>query len=180
MQKQLLAIEDGEEMRILVLDAMQWLNIALDEVTSTTIQNCFQYVGFKGDSVPNHDTPEPDIARVLGDLRTNSVSIEGEVDEFTAIDDDLETDGTLTDGDIVATICGTVDQEEDDTDAHEQDVPVICPTTSEFRHVMDIARHFVTCISDNQQDIQAVHSLEKLLFTTRRRQTTLQDYFRLS
>lgn len=167
MQLQLLAIEDGEEMKISVLDAMQWLKIAWDDVTSTTIQNFFQRASFKSDSVPNHDTPEPDIARVLDNLRTNGISIEGEVDEFTAIDDDLETDGTLTDGDIVATICGTVDQEEDDTDADKQDVPVICPTTSEFWHAMHLARRFVTCISDNQQDIQAVHSLEKLLFTTR-------------
>lgn len=167
-------------MKISVLDAMQWLKIAWDEVTSTTIRNCFQHAGFRSDSVPDHDNPEPDIARVLDDLRINGVSIEGELDEFTAIDDDLETAGTLTDEDIVATVCGTVDQEEDDADADEQDVPVICPTTSEFRHAMDIARRFVTCTSDNQQDIQAVHSLEKLLFTIRRRQTTLHDFFHLA
>ena len=182
VQKQLLAIEDGEEMKISVLDAMQWLKIAWEEVTSTTIRNCFHHAGFKNISVPmyDHENSEPDIARVIDDLRANGVSIEGQIDEFTAIDDDLETAGTLTDGDIVATICGTMDQEEDNTDVDEQDVPVICPTTSEFRHAMDIARRFVTCTSDNQEDIRAVHSLEKLLFTTRRRQTTLYDFFRAS
>ena len=80
VQKKLLAIDAGQELKVSVLDAIQWLKIAWDEVTSTTSQNCFHHVGFKTDStpLPEHDAL-PDIAGVLEDLRTNGVHVEGQV-----------------------------------------------------------------------------------------------------
>ena len=152
VQKKLLAIDGEQELKISVLDAMQWLKIAWDEVTSTTIQNCSHQVGFKTDSTPRalheHDS-SPNLAGALDDLRTSGVLVEGQVDDFTNIDKDLETAGTLTDEDIVASVCGTVVEEEDDADVDEQDHPLICPTNSDYRNAMDIIRRFVTCTSDN-------------------------------
>ena len=98
-------------------------------------------------------------------MRTSGVHIEGQLDDFTNIANDLETAGTLTDEDIVASVCGTVVEEEDDADVDEQDHPLICPTNSDYRNAMDIIRRFVTCNSDNSEDIQAVYRLEKLFFT---------------
>ena len=178
VQKKLLAIDGEQELKISVLDAIQWLKIAWDEVTSSTIQNCFHHVSFKTDStpLPEHNA-SPDIAGVLDDLRTIGVHVEGQVEDFSNIDNDLETAGTLTDEDIVATVCGTMDEDEDDADIDEQDDPIICPTNSDYRNAMDVVRRYVMCTSDNSEDMKAVHRLEKLFFTFKHKQTTLDDYF---
>ena len=160
-----------------MLDAIQWLKIACDEVTSTIIQNCFHHVGFKTDStpLPEHDT-SLDIAGVLEDLRTNGVHVEGQVKDFTNIDSDLEAAGTLTDEDIVATVFGTMDDNEDDADIDDQDDPIICPTNSDYRKAMhmDVVRSLI--IRKIYVNMKAVHSLEKLFFTFKHKETTVDDY----
>ena len=157
--------EEGQELKVSVLDAIEWLKIAWDEVTSTTIQKCFHHVGFKMDStpLPEHDT-SPDIAGVLEDLRTNGVHDEGQIENFTNIVSDLETAGTLTDVDIVTTVFGTMDDNEDDADIDDQDDPIICPTNSNYRKAMDVARRYVMCTSDNPEDMKVVYNLEKLFY----------------
>ena len=51
-------------------------------------------------------------------MRTSGVHIEGQLDDFTNIANDLETAGTLTDEDIVASVCGSIVVEGDDADAY--------------------------------------------------------------
>ena len=41
------SMEADKELKVTVLDAMQWLNVARDEVTPITIQNCFHHCSFR-------------------------------------------------------------------------------------------------------------------------------------
>ena len=55
MQKSIMAIDNGEEFSVNVLDALWIFHSAWDKVTEQTIANCFSHAGFK---LPNTDLEE--------------------------------------------------------------------------------------------------------------------------
>ena len=182
VQKMLAAL-DGGDFKITVLDAMLWLKYAWNNVTETTICNCFRHVGFITDSsnetVDNPDD-NPDISSVLDTLRDNGVNIDCQNEEYATADEDLEVAGMLTDEDIVSSI-NEESSKEDGTeeDADQDDEPVTIPSYSDFYSAVDVVRRFVLCKSSTPNDLVAVQTLEKLLFSTKHDavQTTIEDYF---
>ena len=180
LQKLLLAMDNVDDIKISVLDAMQWLQYAWDQVTPTTIQNCFHHVGFRADSSApiEDDNSEPDISGVLDELKENGMNIDCEGDEFAAIDSTVITTGELSDQDIAASIQETTQELGDAEDQLDDDDPVLVPTYSEYKTAVDVVKRFVTCMSSNPQDMVAVQTLEHLLFTMKReqQQTTLDSF----
>ena len=99
-------MDNGDDVKISVLDAIQWLRYAWDQVTPTTIHNYFHHVGFHADSSApiEDDNSEPDISGVLDELKENGMNIDCEGDEFAAIDSTVITTGEPSDQDIAASI----------------------------------------------------------------------------
>ena len=67
-------MENGNQHRITVLDAMQWLKFAWDKVTSTTIMNCFRHCSFiiASQSEDDNDSTSPiqvEADEILDELR---------------------------------------------------------------------------------------------------------------
>ena len=106
LQKLLIAMDSNDDIKISVLDAMQWLQYAWNEVTPRTIQNCFRHVGFLADSCApvEGDESEPGISGVLDELRGNGMTIDCECNEFATVDNGVITSGELSDQDIAASI----------------------------------------------------------------------------
>ena len=182
VKRLLLSMESGEDLKISMLDAMQWLKIAWDKVTAEIIRNCFQHCNFRDitSSVCMDLVSEPssELENLFEGLKSHNVNIEGSVEDYTHVDDDVAIDGVFTDSDIVSMI-------QDDAVLSEEpyiacdDEPIACPTISEFRDALDIVRRFVTCKTDTNSHLNSIAELEELLLKTSTkiyRQTSLTDF----
>ena len=183
----LAAMENGKQLKITVLDAMQWLKIAWDRVTSETIKNCFRHCGFIAQSQSNDvDVQDigPDINidadEILDELRQHGLEVEASFQDFSTVDDYLDTTGTLTDEEIALLVeSNHRDSEEPIANEEDYDEPVVCPTVSECYLALDIVKRFATCNGENQH-LQALNCLDELIYTvkgTRKKQTEITDFF---
>ena len=128
--KHLRAIDNDEEAKINVLDALYFLQQAWNSVTQQTIANCYRHAGFKvadDDSQPDtsaddaDDDPLDDIplARLIG----SNISME----DYVSVDDDVPTCDDLSEESIVddiiaarSTTCNA-DADDDDDDDEQTD-----------------------------------------------------------
>ena len=182
VKKLLFSMEAGKELKVSVLDAMQWLKVAWDNVTIETIQNCFQHCSFSGLHSPSTDmnasrVPCSELESLFEELKSNDMDVQGSVEEYTGIDHYVAIDGILTDSEIASLV-------QDDTKFEEpciecDDEPVVCPTISEFRNALDVLRRYVTCHTYNTHHLNAITELEDFLLNTSTivRQSSLSDYY---
>ena len=103
-----------EELKITFLDAMQGLKVSWDNVTATTIQNCFRHCSFSLGS----NTAEISIVSEEGpeiityeELKSREINVEGSFEEYAIIDNDVPISGILTDNEIAAMVQGDVTEE---------------------------------------------------------------------
>ena len=94
-EKLLLSMDTGQDLKISVLDALQWLKVAWDRVTAGTIQNYLQHCNFRGIASPSVDLdevcePSSELENLFEGLKSHNINIEGSVEEYTHIDDDLQ------------------------------------------------------------------------------------------
>ena len=169
VKKLLFSMEAGKELKVSVLDAMQCLKVAWDNVTIETIQNCFQHCSFSGLNSPSADMnasrePSSELESLFEELKSHDIDVQGSVEGYTGIDNDVAIDGILTDGEIASLV-------QDDTIFEEpciecDDEPVVCPTISEFRNALDVVRRYVTFHIDNTHHLNAITELEDFLLNT--------------
>ena len=182
VKKLLFSIEAGKELKVSVLDAMQWLKVAWDNVTIETIQNCFQHCSFSGLNSPSTDmnasrVPCSELESLFEELKSYDIDVQGSVEEYTGIDNYVAIDGIPTDSEIASLV-------QDDTKFEElciecDDEPVVCPTISEFRNALDVVRRYMTCHTYNTHHLNAITELEDFLLNTSTivRQSSLSDYY---
>ena len=96
----LVAVDDKVDLKITVLDAMRRLKTAWNNVTETTVRNCFAHVGFKAPNpsetaeIEAEAEAEPNITAVLEDLRSSGVNVDfTELQNFTGADEGVATSG---------------------------------------------------------------------------------------
>ena len=186
LMKTVTAMDSGKDLKITVLDAMQWMKVAWDKVTPTTVANCFRHCSFKiaTSDVPEASHPEPpSIDNVMVELQQRGVEADVSGSDFATVDDDVATSGTLSDADIVAMVQGTdvvdgEDDDHDDADASDEQIP--CPSVAEYRTALDTVRRFAICKSSNTAaTANALDSLEKLLFDcSTLKQSSITDVFK--
>ena len=172
-------MEYCKELKVSVLNAIQWLKIAWNRVSSVTIQHCFQHCSFTSEVPLYVDTappPSSELESLFDELKSHDFNIEGSVDDYTSIDNDVAIDGILSDNEIVSTVQGEEVLEVSYVE-YDDDEPVTCPTISEYRNALDIVRRFVTCHSTTSY-LNTIAELEDLLVNTtpRVKQTSLTDY----
>ena len=160
---------------------LQWLKIAWNRVSSVTIQNCFQHCSFSSvvpvcaEMAPPSE-PSSELESLFEELKSQKLNIEGSVDDYANIDNDVAIEGILSDDEIISTVQVEAVLEESYVE-NDDDEPVTCPTISEFRNALDTVRRFVTCNSATRY-LNTIAELEELLVTTspRVRQKSLTDY----
>eukprot|EP00731_Ephydatia_muelleri_P001316 Em0001g1316a len=110
LKKVVQSMDSGVELKITVLDAMQWLKFAWDKVTPETIKNCFHHCNFNLGTPKDRGTcigaeaAQADLNHLLNDLRQKGMAVEGQVEDFLNLDNDVETAGILSDNEI-AVMC---------------------------------------------------------------------------
>ena len=133
--KHLRAIDNDEEAKINVLDALYFLQQAWNSVTQQTIANCYRHAGFKvtdDNSQPDtsaddaDDDPLDDIplARLIG----SNISME----DYVSVDDDVPTCDDLSEESIVddiiaarSTTCNADDDDDEQTDGSSAEPPSV-------------------------------------------------------
>eukprot|EP00731_Ephydatia_muelleri_P031162 Em0022g676a len=92
LKKVVQSMDSGVELKITVLDAMQWLKFAWDKVTPETIKNCFHHCNFNLGTPKDRGTcigaeaAQADLNHLLNDLRQKGMAVEGQVEDFLNLD----------------------------------------------------------------------------------------------
>ncbi|XP_062594548.1 tigger transposable element-derived protein 4-like [Saccostrea cucullata] len=152
------AIDKGQTPTISVLDALHLLSQPWDNVTLSTIANCFRHAGLAAqndNSTPNEDEDfdvEDNIP--LATLRTHGL-YPGMLQTFTNIDDEVETCADLSDDGIVEEILikKTTDPMVESQTVDDPSEPVIQPPNSEDSEAAgELVMQYLMC-RENSQDI---------------------------
>ena len=178
-------MENGNQHRITVLDAMQWLKIAWDKVTSTTIMNCFRHCSFiiASQSEDDNDSTSPiqvEADEILDELRRQHGLDSGvSFQDFLNFDNTIETSGSLTDEEIASMVHeGHATQNDSEETSEDYDEPVQCPTVSEYHLALDVVKRFITCNGESPH-LQAFSCLDDLLHSVQRKskkQTRITEF----
>ena len=151
--KHLRAIDNDEEARINVLDALYFLRQAWNSVMQTTLANCYRHAGFKvtnddSESTTSNDATDDDdplddlpLARLIG----NNITME----EYVSVDDDVPTCEDLSEDSIVDDIIaarsteGNTDADDDDDDGHTDEATAEPPSVESAQAACDTLRLFL-------------------------------------
>jgi hypothetical protein len=131
-----------------VYQALEMLQQAWSNVSSSTIQNCFKHAGFHISDCPseeNDDDPDDDIPLAM--LATMGLS-QSLIRDFIFVDNQRQTTTDVSDESIIANVQSRrnnhvpdEDDDEDEEEEEEEESPE--PTTSELiRAVNMLSRHF--------------------------------------
>lgn len=134
------AVDSGEQFSFTLLDSIKLIAQSWDEVTASTIRNCFRHSGMKkiiDDTSENEDDldweiPLSEWLKKYGN--TTDVGGPAELNQFTSVDDDVITSQSLEDADIIQEIqssaacssavsAGQNSDNESDTEERESPVP---------------------------------------------------------
>ena len=135
LAKLILSLDSGEEFSVNMLDALHFISAAWNEVTPTTLRNCFRKAGFNvfEESGDVDDTDSASlVSEVEQQLRCLQQSGMAGLDEITPeeyinADEEVTTAGELTNDEIVAQVQGhnsIEDDDDDDADTHRKKCPI--------------------------------------------------------
>ena len=189
INKVISAIDNGKQMpSISILEAMKILVYSWNEVSETTIINCFHKAGFKeGVGVSDKDEEYfPASKNSIDQLRQRDKDLVPEdftYEDMLTIDDDVSVmGGVMTDEDIVQDIVEVVEEETLEEEGNKiSDETVTKPTTEEVRKAIDTLVNFsmLTQSCDiGRVALNASKLFEKELCESLKQTSTL-NFFRL-
>ncbi|KAH8039767.1 hypothetical protein HPB51_008699 [Rhipicephalus microplus] len=137
--------KDEGDLKISLLDAIHFIAMAWDRVTSTTVANCFGKCGFFGSLEEVPPGPKDPIED------WEQLNVKCTSDDFCTGDDNLATCGVRTVEDIVEeATCEAADSSDDGDDIDRGDVEGP-PPAAETLHALDVLRRAVAAdeVSDD-------------------------------
>ncbi|XP_061190463.1 tigger transposable element-derived protein 4-like [Saccostrea echinata] len=165
------AIDKGQTPTISILDALHLLSQAWDNVTVSTISNCFRHAGFatqNDNATPDEDEDfDIEYSIPLATLRAHGLNPEM-LQAFTTIDDEIETCADLSDNDIVEEVLmkKTTEPMNESETTDDPSEPLIQPPNSEDTEAAcELVRQYLVC-RENSQDI--LRHMNVILDTVRR------------
>lgn len=169
-------IEDGLNHKITLFSAMNIADKAWQNVSETTIKNCFRACGFSKEELPFTDDAEQDVESLLewdrlSQNEENHITFE----DFVHFDDGLAVAGMLTDEEILAPP-EDVDGEEGEGD--EDDVPII--NAKDAKQYVNNVRHFLAKSDVGDEVFFALNTLDRAIDNTRMQglcQKKITDFF---
>ncbi|XP_066254308.1 tigger transposable element-derived protein 6-like [Euwallacea similis] len=188
------SLDNKEPFNVTILDSIKLIAQSWNEVTPTTIANCFRYAGLlksteefdSDDELPlaqwfekcknsdvdcnDWDVPLSDWLRLNYQDLTNAETYLAEYDSFSTVDDKVIATETLTDDDITAEVLGTLndhqnsDNENDDAQQDEEKPPSHSEALCAIKSVI----HFFETANNVSDDIlQAALKVERDIENTK-------------
>ena len=180
VKKLLSSMDVKEELKITVLDAMQWLKVSWDKVTATTIQNCFHHCSFSLGSntaeISIVSEEGPDSITTYEELKSREINVEVSFEEYAIIDNDVPISGILTDNEITAMVQGDFTEEPCVIEHYEDDNTIVCPSVSKYRDALKIVKRYLTCNSKSCL-LNAINEMEELIYTCSVKKSSLSDFY---
>ena len=187
LAKLISSLDKGEEFSVNVLDALHFLRAAWDDVTSTTVTNCFRKAGFMC-SQESTDADDGDTSAVVSEVQQQfqcllQSGIGGlqnvSPEEYITADEEVETVGELTNADIVAQVQSqqnAEDEDEDDDDSVQNDEPMV--TVLEAQQCIKKLRCFFEAEEDASKFFSSINDMDCYLDRKRAtfRQTKITDF----
>ena len=151
LAKLISSLDSGKEFSVNMLDALHFISAVWNEVTPTTLRNCFGKAGFNvfGDNCDVNDTDSAslvsEVEQQLCSLQQSGMAGLNDItpEEYINVDEEVTTAGELTNDEIVAQVQGhssIEDDDDDDDDDTENNEPEI--TLSEAQICINKVRHF--------------------------------------
>lgn len=174
-------LDQSDNFKVSLLDAILMICDSWDEVTPKTIINCFNH-GFRTDEAGNNQEDEP--ANFTQWAQKLDLNFDGDVQSYTEIDANIQTSEEPTEESIVASILNKSKEEEednDDTDGAEEDFKI--PTMSQVYSALGVIRTYVALNDDvnkpeNTAFLKELHShVSKNLYLKKCKQTKITDFF---
>ena len=127
LAKLISSLDSGKEFSVNMLDALHFISAAWNEVTPTTLRNCFQKAGFDF-SEDNCEVDDTDSASLVSEveqqlhcLQQSGMTGLNDItpEEYINADEEVTTTGELTNDEIVAQVQShsSIEDDDDDDDA---------------------------------------------------------------
>ncbi|XP_077494382.1 uncharacterized protein LOC144105043 [Amblyomma americanum] len=178
IERKILCTGNQKTSTITLLIAMHMLVRAREQVTPSTIANCFHHCGFAAGSMEesgDDGSPEPLPAAVRAVLQDVSF------DDYVEVDSDAAVCGARSDEDIVAEIVGeqSVTEEAEDEDDEEEQEPVR-PSAAEVMGALNAACLFFSFEEGEEDSLRRIRALEDRVTTValrEKKQKMITDCF---
>ncbi|KAH8019184.1 hypothetical protein HPB51_017411 [Rhipicephalus microplus] len=171
-------MDNSSQYEASLLSAINMLARAWTRVKEETIANCFRACGFmenSGDASPcapvevqTNELDDGSFRAALGDVR---------IDEYVAVDGNVEICGPLTDSEIVQMVRpdDCIPENDDDDDDIGNEPP---PRAADVAAGLALAQRFFVGEHDAEDALRHVYSLQNLLAAARfGKQKKMTDYF---
>jgi hypothetical protein len=189
VRRLLKAMEQKQDTRISVLDALQLISKSWAAVTPAAIAHCFNHCGFiSEDDNEDHfdDAPDDDddipLAQLLRDIEREGAAITVSAEEFINCDEGVATCAGLTDTDIIDEVTGTNQSEElEDIEEDGDQVTAKPPSATEVLAMCDSLRVFVQTQPGGEDLFNAIASIEgftQKCQTKKRVQCSIERFFK--
>jgi hypothetical protein len=161
---------------------------AWNEVTPTTISNCFKHCKFVGgecddtDHLEDHNAlagNETDVYDQLSQHMTELTDAITLMQEYVAVYENVETCAKMNSSEIAQLVSKTAAEEPLDEDFDECDVEILPPSKTEVMASLDILKRHLMCVNSSQQHLLMLNKLQKLTeesFSAAKQQTLITDY----
>lgn len=174
-------VESNGDFKPSMLDAIQMVSRAWAEVTDKTIRHSFKHAGWLEDPEPADDEDDLPLAVWVQQLELPTAFSEEELLDFENIDGQVATAAGVSDEDsILNSVRADEDSEQEEMEAEEEPEPEPVPTPREALEAAKLLRRFFTHQDDPvaTEDVGRLEDrVRSLLWKTKKRQTTLKDFF---
>ena len=178
MCEKIRCLDSNQEMpEISVLASIRFIKQSWDEVTTTTIANCFRHAGFSGD---NFTCEHLDL--IDQDFLAMCTRLEVDCQAYVDVDKDLEAAAILTDEEIVDLLLNEnefdneVENESGDVDKNENNVNIVNKSTALF-YISQLKDYFLFSKNDNSESVEALYKIENnLLLDSNTHQSTIISF----
>lgn len=185
------AIDNEMQFRTTVLDAITLLKQAWNEVSSTTIANCFRHSGFvhstsseADQEVDDMESEAEEYEKVVDRLNTllPQDTAEDIMDDYVAMDENVPTSAEMTDDELAAVVRNEADLDVsvDNFCQDVDDMEIIKPSQKQVAQAISTIKDYLLFIPDNTAAMTGLKAVESTVQADRERclkQSKLTDIF---
>lgn len=175
-------VETDGNFKATILDAVQMISRAWKDMTEKTIRHSFKHAGWLEDQAAREDDDDDlPLAVWARQIELPTVYEPEELQNYETVDEAVATTAGVSDDDILNAV--RVNDEDEDSDQEEFDPePEPVPTSQQALEAAKILHKFFTYHDDDPVATENVSRLQdkvrSLLWKTKKRQTTLKDFFK--
>lgn len=167
-------ISDGNVKKVNVLEAMNFISSAWNQVSKQTIQNCFIKAGypFREEEVPAGEI------ELESNTEWHLLNCDHSFEEYADCDNDVLTTNVLSVEELIA--CNNPTESSSSEDDNDDETNVVPPTFLQAVSYCDELRKFFLCNETSEKTLHQLNDIQNELYNINRnssRQKSMTDFF---